>query len=265
LSGALLRLQWRRHRAVLVLMPLGLFAFEWLVTRIVPSPDQTAQLRAILAYLPPPMLQAMGFRDPMSVTTQGVLGFAYAHPVVFLLLGLWTVRVTARGLSGEIGAGTMDLLASRSVARHTVVLTVAATTAAGVVIGVLAAWAGTALGLASRDLGPIRGAEFAPMVLGLALLFVAWAGVTLFVSAVQRQGGGTIAIVAGIMAATFALDYLARAWEPIRALRALSPFAYYEPQLILQQGLAPGAALVLAGIAVAGLALALLAFRRRDL
>jgi hypothetical protein len=133
------------------------------------------------------------------------------------------------------------------------------------VIGVLAAWAGSTLGLASRDLGPIRAAEFAPLVLSLALLFMAWGGVTLLVSAVQRQGGSSVGIVAGTMAVTFALDYLAKAWEPIRGLRPLSPFAYYEPQRIFSDGLAPGAALVLAGIAVAGLALALLAFDRRDL
>ena len=170
--GALVRLQWRRHRVVLVLVPLALFAFEWLVTRIVPSPEQTARLGAILAYLPPSVLQAVGFGDPTSVTTRGVLGFAYAHPVVILLLGLWTVRVASRGLAGEIGAGTMDLLASRPVARQAIVLTVAGTTAAGIVIGVLAAWAGTTLGLATRELGSVRAAEFAPMVLGLTLLFV---------------------------------------------------------------------------------------------
>jgi ABC-type transport system involved in multi-copper enzyme maturation permease subunit len=106
---------------VLVLVPLGLFVFEWLVTRIVPSPEQTAWLRAMLAYLPPPVLQATGLGDSMSVTTRGLMGFAYVHPFVILLLGLWTVRVAARGLSGEIGAGTMDLLASRPVARRTIV------------------------------------------------------------------------------------------------------------------------------------------------
>ncbi len=257
--------QWRRHRLVLVLVPLGLLLFEFLVTRIVPSPAQTAQLSAFLAVLPPQVLQVFGLKDAASVTARGVLGFGYVHPFVVLLVGLWTVRVAAGGLAGEIGGGTMDLIASRPITRTALVLGVAGVTATGIVLAAAGAFVGTALGLVTRDLGDVHLVEFVRVAAGLALLFAGWAGVTLLASAVYRHGGGAIALVSGAMAVTFAVDYLARAWQPLHALRPFSPFAYYDPPAILRSGFAPHTVEVLGGMAVVGLSGAVLLFRRRDL
>ena len=262
---ALLLHQWRRHGVVLLLAPLGLFVFEWVLTRFAPSPAETARFGMMLQYLPQPLTDALGIQQPLMVGARQVLLFGYVHPFVILLFGLWTVRVAVGGMAGECGAGTMDLLASRPVSRAAILGSVAVTTAAGIAVCAAAAWAGTAVGVSTRDLGDVRPADFVWVAAGLALLFGAWAGVALFVSALHRHGGGASGIVAGTMAALFAVDYLARMWKPIHFLRWCSPFMYFEPKDVYVRGLATGRAAVLVCIAVTGAAGALFAFRRRDL
>ena len=262
---ALLAHQWRRHRVVFVLVPAGLALFQFLVTRVAPSPAQTAQFSAIIAYMPAPALQALGLEDAGSLTARGVLAFGYVHPFVIALLGLWTVRVGAGGMAGEIGGRTMDLVASRPVGRTAIVLSVAILLAVGILAAALAGFAGTALGVATRDLGAVRLWDFAKINAGLALLFAGWAGLTLLVSAAYRHGGGAIALVSGAIAVTFALDYLGKAWPPLHPLRPLSPFAYFEPTAMLRSGFAPHAVPVLGGMALIGLLGAVVVFRYRDL
>lgn len=256
--------QARKHRVVLVLVPLGLGLFHFLFTRIAPSPEETQRFGAMLSFLPPTVLEAIGLQNALSVTGRGVVSFGYVHPFTILLLSLWTVRVACSGLAGEIGEGTMDLLASRPVGRVSQVLGVAVMTGLGIVLAVTAAWSGTAAGLATRDLGDVHAAAFVRTAAGLALLFAAWAGVALAAAAFFRRGGTAIAVVAGVMAGMFALDYIGRLYAPLRLLRWLSPFAYFAPQ---QRDLAVDAtgAAVLGGVAVLGLITAIVVFRRRDL
>jgi hypothetical protein len=263
--GLLLSHQARRHRVVLVLVPLGLALFHFLVTRIAPSPEETQRFGAMLSFLPPALLDAVGFQNAMSVTARGLLSFGYVHPFTILLLSLWTVRVTCSGLAGEIGEGTMDLLAARPVGRMTQVLAVAAMTALGIVLAVTAAWSGTAVGLATRDLGDARPGMFVRTALGLALLFAAWAGFALAVAASHRRGGGAMAVVTGVMAAMFALDYIGRLYAPLRLARWASPFAYFVPQQQRDLMLDPAGTAMLGSVAVAGLLVALVVFRLRDL
>jgi ABC-type transport system involved in multi-copper enzyme maturation permease subunit len=263
--AALLRHQVRRHRIVMVLVPLGLFVFHWFFTRVAPSEAETQRFGAMLSFLPPAVLDAIGLRDAMSVTARGVLSFGYVHPFTLLLLSLWTVGVTCGGLAGEMGEGTMDLVASRPVSRTAIVLCVVGTAVAGIVVAVAAAWSGTALGLATRDLGELPATLFLTQAAGLAQLFAAWAGVALAVSATHRRGGTAIGLVSGVMAVMFALDYIGRVYAPLRQARWLSPFAYLAPEQNRYLEVNATGTLVLGGLAVAGLAVALVAFRRRDL
>lgn len=263
MSAVLLRHQVKRHRVVLLLVPLGLFAFQFLITRVAPSPAETERFTVMLSFLPPQMLEVIGLQSAASVTAPGVLRFGYTHPFTLLLLSLWTVRVTCSGLAGEIGDGTMDLLASRPVGRATLVLTVAVAVAAGIVSGAAAAWLGTAVGIATRDLGAVHAGDFVLVAAGLALLFAAWAGFSLAVAAWHRRSGGAIGTIAGVMAVLFALDYIARVYAPLRPFRPLSPFMYYLPHQAPHMD--PVGVAVLGGMAVAGLLVALVVFRRRDL
>lgn len=254
-----------KHRTALLLVVVGLAGFHFIITRIAPSPEETQRFGAMLSFLPSTILQAVGLSDAMLVTTRGVIAFGYVHPFTILLLGLWTVRVTASGLAGEIGEGTMDLLATRPVSRPMLVASVALTAAAGIVAAAAAAWTGTAIGVSTRTLGNVAPGDFVWAAASLALLFAGWAGFALAVSALRPRGGSAIGIVAGVMAVTFALDYVGRMYAPLRGVRWISPFTYFAPHQMRGMALDSTGIVVLGGLALGGLAVALLVFRRRDL
>ena len=67
------------------------------------------------------------------------------------------------------------------------------------------------------------------------------------------------------MAGSYVLDYAARVWPKIASLRPASLFKYYEPQQVVNAGLAASDVEVFGLVAAAALLVALAAFSRRDL
>jgi hypothetical protein len=97
------------------------------------------------------------------------------------------------------------------------------------------------------------------------LLFAAWTGVGLLVSATRREAGPAIAVTSAIVAVSFVLEYIARVWKPVASLRPFSLFSYYRPQGAIVAGIHATDGLTLAAVAVVGVGLALVVFTRRDL
>jgi ABC-2 type transport system permease protein len=256
---------WRRHRGALLLLAAGNAVFHWAITRVVPAASETGLVRELLGMLPAPVRVLLGEEFVANLSARGFLAFGWVHPFPLLLLGVWAVRVSAGSLAGEVGRGTMDLIASRPVARSAQVAAAALAVVAGLAVIASAGWAGAALGIETRVLEGVRSRDFLP-VAGMALLLFTSAGsVTLFVSAVCREGGTAISWSAGLLAGSYVLDYLARVWSAIAFLRPLSLFRYYEPQRILREGIAAQDVAVLACVGAVGLILAFGAFSRRDL
>jgi ABC-type transport system involved in multi-copper enzyme maturation permease subunit len=263
-AATLLGHHWRRHRQTLLVIGLGLALFELAITRIAPETEQAEAMRRFIALLPAP-LTSLVTELLENVTPQGILAFGYAHPFAVLLLSLWVVRVGAGALAGEIGLGTMDLLAARPVSRASQVWAALAAMLLGLLALVAAAWAGTSLGLATRSIPDLGATAFlAPAFMGW-LLFAAFGALTLAISASRKSGGEAIALASGVLAGSFVLDYLARLWEPISALRRLSLFTYAQPQAIVREGVAAADVVVLAAVAALAAAAAFALFARRDL
>ena len=260
----LLRFHWRRNRLPLLPMAVGLGLFQVVLSRMAPMPNETNWMSAILGAAPPQLMALAGSDIAAAVTTSGFLAIGYGHPLFLLLLGLWAVRVSSGALAGEIGRGTMDMIASRPVPRWHQVAAGFATIVAGLVVLCAAAWGATTLGASVRSLG-VAATAFLPVAGGGLLLFAAWGAVGLLVSAMRRDGGSAIAWTSALMAFSFALDYLARLWQPIAALRPLSLFRYYEPSRILREGFGGTDVLVLGSVTAVGLLLAFVVFQRRDL
>jgi ABC-2 type transport system permease protein len=261
--AVLLRHHWWRHRVPLFAMMSGLALFELLFTRIAPAPNETGWMSALLAALPPELLAVIGDQGAVG-SPVGFLAIGYSHPFILLLLSAWTVRVSSAALAGEIGQGTMDLLAARPAGRP--IHVVAAYLALGLGLAVLvgAAWTGTAIGLAVRPLG-LAGRQMLPVAAMAWLLFMAFGAVGMLISATRRDGGAAIGWLSGVMATSFVLEYLARLWTPIASLRRLSLFAYYTPQEVVTAGPHGADVACLAGVSVSVLVAAAIWFNRRDL
>jgi ABC-type transport system involved in multi-copper enzyme maturation permease subunit len=244
-------------------MAAGLALFEFLLTRIAPAPDERGWIAGILAAAPPELLAVIG-DDVSAGSPAGFLAIGYGHPFFFLILSSWIARVACGALAGEIGRGTMDLLAARPMARWVQVVAGAVAVAAGLAVLTAAALTGTAAGLAVRPLG-LSASYFLPVVAVAWLLFMAFGAVGLLVSATRRDGGAAIGWLSGIIATSFVLEYLARLWKPMAALRPWSLFTHYNPQQIVKAGWGLMDVATLAGVAVAALVGAIVVFSRRDL
>lgn len=254
---------WRQHRRPLLPMAIGLVLFELVITQFAPAPNEVGWLGQIFSAMPP-QVRALMDSDLSPASPLGVIAIGYTHPFFLVLLAIWTIRIPSAALAGEIGRGTMDLLASRPVRRWEQVLAAGLATALGVTVLVAAALAGTAIGLTLRDLD-LHPRQFAGTAAMALALYLTWGAVSLFVSATQREAGPAIAWTSGIIATSFVLEYLARLWAPIASLRPFSLFAYYRASQVLAHGVAPGDVVRLATVAVIAAAGALILFTRRDL
>jgi ABC-type transport system involved in multi-copper enzyme maturation permease subunit len=259
LLGHLLRRHWRPLAA----MSGGLALFQLVMTRMAPAPNEVSWMSQIMSAVPSE-LRALAGDEAAPITPGGFLGLGYSHPFFMVLLSTWVIRVTSSALAGEIGLGTMDLLAARPVSRWHHITAALVFVATGLVILIGAAWCGTAFGLTIRPLG-IEPRQILAAGLMAWLLFAAWTGVGLLVSATRREAGPAIAVTSAIVAVSFVLEYIARVWKPVASLRPFSLFSYYRPQGAIVAGIHATDGLTLAAVAVVGVGLALVVFTRRDL
>jgi len=258
----LLRHAWARHRVPLIPIAVAVGLFEFILTRIAPAPNEVSWITTLFTTLPPEIRTLLG--SDVALSSGGFLALGYTHPFFIALQVVWVVRTSSAAVADEVGRGTMDLLATRPVARWHFVA--AGITALGLGLGVIlaAGLAGTAVGLFLRPLD-VRVSAFLPVAGAAWLLFAAWGAVGLAIGASRRTGGQAISWTTAILAASFVLDYIARLWAPVARLRPLSLFRYYEPQAILAFGLSRAALLTLGGTILAGVLAGLVVLYRRDL
>ena len=260
---ALLMRLWRQHRLALAVVTFGVAGFEFIISRVAPLPGETGFLGGLVALLPPDVSSFINNEVPLA-SSRGVIALGYLHPFFLALFSAWTIRVGVGALGGEIGRGTMDVLASRPIPRWALVVSAWVAIGAGLAIIAGAAWTTSTLGLRLRPLG-VTGEDIWQFPVMVWLLFMAWAGIALAVSATRREAGPAIAWISGLIATSFVLEFLTRVWHPIEWARPLSLFAYYHPGDIVRTGLTMGDPIRLAIVAILGLATAIGIWQRRDL
>lgn len=263
--GVLLRHHVRLHRVPLLPLALGLALFEWIMTFVAREPSVSSFLSGALRAAPPQFLALLNQDLVATVSARGIIGVGYTHPFVLIMMAVWAVRVPSAALAGEIGRGTMDLVAARPVARAAQIAAALLALLAGLTVLAAAAWLGTFVGLVGRPLEGVSAWSYLPVAAAMWLLFASAGVAGILVSSLARESGTAIAWTSGLMAGSYVLDYAARVWPRIASLRPLSLFRYYEPQQVLTAGLARADVIVFAAVAAAALALAFAVFSRRDL
>jgi ABC-2 type transport system permease protein len=253
---------WTRHRIPPIPIAAAIGLFQFILTRMAPAPNEVSWVSGLLAAFPPEVRALIG--NEVALSPAGFLAIGYGHPFFILLMSAWVVRTSSAAVAGEVGLGTMNLLASRPVPRWHFVAAGMTTIVVGLAIIVACAWIGTATGLRLRPVD-VRAATFARLAVGAWLLFSALGAVGLLIGVTRRDGGQAIAWTTAILAASFVLDYLARLWTPIAPLRPLSLFRYYEPQAILASSLSSVSTIALSATLILSLTGSLIVVSRRDL
>lgn len=229
-----------------------------------PSIGAAEEMRSFLDAMPP-AIRAMFAAEGVDIgTPAGYLNVELFTFVVPLLVAALTVTVGAGATAGEEERGSLDLLLSCPVARWRAILAKAAAVAvlgAVLVVGLWAALAMTAW-VAHIDLAldRVAAALVSAWLLGLVL-----GAVALLAGSISGHRMLSIAIALGVAVVGFFVNALAPLVEGVRAWQALSPHYHYLGGDPLTNGLDAGHAAVLAGTAIVLVALATIAFQRRDL
>ncbi|MBY0512758.1 MAG: ABC transporter permease [Gemmataceae bacterium] len=237
------------------------------------------------------------FQEPNDFLAVGLL-----HPVVLILSSVWGIGRAAGAVSGELDRGTMELLMSQPVPRHRLILAHLVVDCVAIPTLCLSFFAGTQFGLwavgpftvdytSVKELGfpfpipdqpeelPVSGARQLPALLNQAGLIFALSGITMALSAAGRSRMKVIGLGLLVAVVMFIVNVLGQLWDTVGFLRPVSVFFYYQPQKIMIRGewaanlgeAWPGVGVsvpvvaVLFAVGLAGYAVALRVFTRRDL
>jgi ABC-2 type transport system permease protein len=175
-----------------------------------------------------------------------------------------TISIATAALAGEEKRNTMGLLLANPIRRSTIVLEKSATMALyGVIIGVasfLGVAAGSIVGRLGMDLVNVAATCALAVLLGIAFGALALAlGAATGITGVAAYGSVGVAVITFILNGFLPLNESTASWARV------SPFHYYLGADPMLAGMPWGHAAVLLGLAVIGVAAAVVLFDRRDL
>ena len=213
-----------------------------------------------------------GFMQPLigvALLTFGSMTTITFFDALVVMLIVQLAVYLASEPAGDVESGLVDLLLARPVPRHWLVtrtlVFMASSIASLVVMMALTLW------IALVMFGPDGEAWPAPrVVVSMAghLTLIAWCfgAVSLAASGWARRRGSAITAVGVTAVALYLLDFLATLWRPLRGVAVVSPFHYFRGGEILAGTANTTRDLAVLGtITIAAVAVAYVAFRRRDL
>lgn len=223
---------WRQFAVSALVLWLFGWLFVWLMSQF-----RTGVLAKMLHLLPDFVGRLAGVPLADLATPTGRLSVLYVHAVTLVVLVGWAMGRGSAVVSGEIGRGTMDLLASLPIRRTSVILASASVSTLGSALLVVALWLGQGTGLATVALEePVRLWRFLPGALNLAAMIFCLTALTTLFSSLDRDRWHTILGVGGVFTLSAILKMVARLWPPGAWLRYLSFLTAYEPQRLILAG-----------------------------
>ncbi len=173
--------------------------------------------------------------------------------------------LTASFLAGEIEMKTIDLLLAQPVTRFRLVVDRYGALVPMIVLLVLAMLAGVFIG--TRYLNIAASYQwFAYALAYMGLFMLAFGAISLFVSAIMRDGRAAGAVSLGLLIVMYFMQTVGESVGNLGLVQSLSLFHYARySEILIYHDLSVGNVAVLVGVAVVFVALAVLAFRRRDI
>jgi ABC-2 type transport system permease protein len=263
LRAVLVEVRWqlaRRRRSILG-WAVALAAVAGIYVPFYPAMGG-GELQAIVDTLPPDLISAMGYDrigTPEGYLTSTVFGLL--GPALLLVFG---IGLGARTVAGEEEEGGLELAASAPVRRD--VLLAGRVIALHTQIAILAAVTFVVTTVLSRafDMG-VATSGIAAASIGLNLLAIAFATVTLAAGAVSGRRAVAVTVGAGSAVAAFIADALSGIVERGDLLERVSPFSWYLAGDPVARGVDVVGYALLGAVTFVAWGTASLVFRRRDL
>lgn len=254
----------RDRRRSLLWWTVGILAYMVLLEVAYPAlADQREALQALVESYPESLLAALGVAPGQDVfSPAGYVASQATALIVPLAFSLLAAAFGARAVAGEEEEGTMDLLLAAPISRTRVILEKAAAMAA--VMGWLSVVLFASIWLGRFFEMEIAAANIAGTSAAAGLLALAFGSVALAAGAVSGRRGVTVGVVSFLAVGSFLLNALGQVLPELEGWRLLSPFYYYDSSQPLVSGYDWGHGAVLAVVALAGLAVGVWGFNRRD-
>jgi ABC-2 type transport system permease protein len=252
----------------LLVSSLILIAFAWIFLWLMSQIDLSL-VAAMLKALPPLFQKLIGFPVAELVSATGRTSILFVHVVTLLVCVGWAVGRGSDTISGEVGRGTMDLLAALPVYRPSLLFPPAVVAALGSAFLAASVWLGIALGLATIKIADVTLVKFLPAVANLFSMIFCLTGVTTFISSWSRDRWRTVFFAIGFFLVSFILEIVGRVWEHGRWIEYFTFLSQFHPQeftLLPEKAGWPliRANLILLGLGLTGYFAAALVFWRRD-
>jgi ABC-2 type transport system permease protein len=225
-----------RYAVFLLLTMVVLAGFQFIIPAVISTLDLRDAISNVLSMLPPALGAALGNQVFGGLSTLGLLGFGWNHPIVHAAGTAVAVVLGARAVAGEVENGTLELVLAQPISR-TAYLGSQVGFAVVALVGVCAA--GTLGTLAGTRVFGIQGVAVAGVVrvaTSFLLLLLALYTVTLLASAFLREGGRALGIGFLVAVASFLLDTVAVLWSRAAFLKPFTLHAYYAPRDVLTSG-----------------------------
>jgi len=211
------------------------------------------------------VLVGVNITGDVSATTLITLGLV--HPVLLATSWAFLLTVCTRDITGDIDTGTADLVLTLPLPRRAVYIGTTVVWVVACAAFSTAAWCGIALGeQVFHTSEPLALRRLVIPVVNLCALLLAIGGVSMLVAALSSRRVVAVAIMLGILLASFLVNFLEVFVEQMRYVAFLGFLHYYRPVDAVRTGQWPLSqlAVLLIGGAIAW-SIGLWRFNRRDI
>jgi len=262
MSWTLLRATLHQRRSSIFWYCFSLLLYSWMMVWFW---DQMGDsLGAMLENYPPEILAVFGGDQASFATIGGFFQVEYLGLMWMIIIASAVVLFAGKAFSGEIGAGTMELVLAQPVSRVTVAVTrVVAFVGYALLLNVFTF---VPIQLFGRTYGVELDAEVFWTVFALGLLFtLAIGGMAMLLSSMFRDSGKPSAIAAAVLLLFWIADMVANVSEAAEFFDPVNLVSYWQPGVIINGGEAPAEAWWIYGVlAVVTLIGSVVVFSRRD-
>jgi ABC-2 type transport system permease protein len=259
-----LRLELRRSRTLVLWLGIVTAAYAGFITIFYTNVvENAAAFEEMLALYPKELMAAFGIEGNFADAGNFLGGYVYNF--LWPLVGAAAAIVFATRVAADADRGFLDIALTTPIARTTYLLGSIAAQVVGIAI-----LAGTMVGavlLGDFMIEP----NFPALSVALSALHslafgVAVAGPATFLAVLFLERGRAAGLAAAILILMYLLNVIGLLAPEVEGVTVLSAFRYYDLKLLINEGTYPIVdSLIFVAVGVAGWALALYAFRRRDL
>ncbi|MGA9139823.1 MAG: ABC transporter permease subunit [Methanocella sp.] len=211
-----------------------------------------------------PAFQALLGKTPDFTSFDGFMSME-AFGLTSLVICGYVGFLTASFLAGEIEMKTIDLLLAQPISRVRLVIDRYGALVPVIVLLVLAMLAGVFIGTKYMNIGASY-QWFACALAFMGLFMLAFGAISLFISAIMSDGRIAGIVSLGLLIVMYFMETVGESVEKLAIVRSLSLFHYARySEILVYHDLSIANIAVLIGIAIAFVALAVIAFRRRDI